>query len=125
MGRSRGASSAAPVLVDLAADIVDDRLRTEVLAEEDPETCRWCADRVVRVLDRPTGLLLAAPAAVAAAVVVVVDVEAIDPAEGGRGGRRTVAGVRAVAVDFARVCAFVRVGCVLVGEVPVASEDGG
>lgn len=130
MGRSRGASSAAPGLVDLAAVVVDDRLRAEVLAEvlaeEDPETCRWCADRVVMVLDRPTGLLVAAAAdaVVVVAVAVVVDVEAIDPAEGGRGGRRTVADVRAVAFDFARACVFVRCGCVLVGVVPVASGGG-
>lgn len=131
MGRSRGASSAAPGLVDLAAVVVDDRLRAEVLAEvlaeEDPETCRWCADRVVIVLDRPTGLLVAAAAAavVVVAVAVVVDVEAIDPAEGGRGGRRTVADVRAVAFDFARACVFVRCGCVLDRVVPVAASRGG
>jgi hypothetical protein len=115
--------------VDLAAVVVDDRLRdevlAEVLAEEDPETCRWCADRVVTVLDRPTGLLVAAAAAAAVvAVAVVVDVGAIDPAEGGRGGRSTVADVRAVAFDFARECVLVRCGCVLVGVVPVASEGG-
>lgn len=106
--------------MDLAAAVADDLLRPEVLAGEDPETWRWGADRAVTVLDRARVLLLAA-----AAVVVAVDVDAIDPAEGGRGGRRAVADDRAVTFDLARVCAFVRGGCVLVGESPVASEDGG
>lgn len=66
------------------------------------------------------------PAVVVA--VAVLGVDDIDPADGGRGGRKTVALVRAVAVDFARVCVFVRCSCVLVGEVVaagfVSADDG-
>lgn len=107
-------------MVDRAAVVVDERHRPEGLAEVEPGAWRWGADRAVTVLDRATGFLLAA-----VAVVAVVEVEAKEPAEGGRGGRRTVADERAVTVDFARVCALVRVDCVLAGEIPVASDDGG
>lgn len=70
----------------------EDALRAEVLAADEVEGFSWRAARVVVVLERPTGRLLAAVAAVA-----VVEVEAIDPADGGRGGRKVVAFVRDVA----------------------------
>lgn len=114
-GRSRGGSSAAalgfegrPVVV-----VVEDvALRTEMLAVvEAPEAWRCCAARVVTVLARPIGRLLAA-----VAVVAVVDAEAVDSADGGRGGRRVVVEVREVTVDFARTCVFVRGDCNLVAD---------
>lgn len=49
-------------------------------------------------------------------MVVVVEVVATDPADGGRGGRRTVAEFRAVAEDFARMCVVVRGDAVLAGD---------
>lgn len=106
-------------------------LRAEVLATEDAETWRCCAARVVTVLARPSGRLLAA---VAVAFVALVEAEPVDPAEGGRGGRNEVVEAKEVADDIARVCAIVRGDCGLavegeakfVGlleEVPL--EDGG
>lgn len=100
-----------------AVVIVDDDLPGTAadlfVKEVGPETFRWVvvvvvavAERAVTVLDRAGGFLLAAVVAVVVAVgAVVVDVEgAWDPADGGRGGRRTVAAVSDVADDFARVC---------------------
>lgn len=87
-------------------------LRTEVLpVEEASEAWCCCGARVVTVLARPIGRLLAA-----VAVVAVVEVEAVDSADGGRGGRRVVVEVREVAVDFARACTAVRGDCDLVAD---------
>lgn len=64
---------------------------------------------------RPTGRLL-----VAVAVVVAVEAETIDPADGGRGGRRLVAGVNDVAANLVRECLTVTGDSVLVVETEVA-----
>lgn len=59
-----------------------------------------CWDALVATeLTRPTERLLVV---VAATDAMFVDVEAIDPAEGGRGGRRVVVDVNEVAIDFGR-----------------------
>lgn len=67
-------------------------------------------------------------------VVAVVEVEVVvvDAAEGGRGGRRTVADVRAVAEDLARACAVLRSFEAVVEvevegrpEAVIGREDGG
>lgn len=48
--------------------------------------------------------------------MVVVDVDAIDPAEGGRGGCKVVVEVNEVAIDFGR-------GCVVRGDIGLAADD--
>lgn len=98
----RGASPAAVGLTDLAV-FVDAALPRADAFEVGTDAWRRWPDRATVVLDRPTGLLFAV-----VAVVVVVEADAIDPADGGRGGRRTVAEFRAVADDFARICVVVR-----------------
>lgn len=65
------------------------------------------------------GLLLAA-----VAVVLAVEVEVTEPADGGRGGRRTVAEFRAVADDFARMWAVVRWDAFRAGEGEVVVFGG-
>lgn len=57
-------------------------------------------------------------------MVLVVEVEVTEPADGGRGGRRTVAELRAVAEDFARMCVVVRCGAARAGEGDVAAFGG-
>lgn len=109
-GLRRVASPGAVGLTDLAAVVDAALLRADVLDAGTDAWRRW-VDRVTVVLDRPIGLLLAA-----VAVVVVVEVEATDPADGGRGGRRMVAEFSAVADDFARMCVFVRGDAVPAGE---------
>lgn len=113
VGRRRGASSvAAAVVVGLTArgllvvDVLfvvdaDEAFSATVLVDDETEACSWRTERLL-VLKRPTGRLLAA-----VAVVVVVDVEAVDPTDGGRGGRRVVVLVRDVAWDFVRACVLV------------------
>lgn len=103
-GRSRGTSSVAVFLGGLAVAFAmeeDVAFRgvgsTDVLAGfETP----WDALVTAVVLARATGRLLATVEA--EVVVAIVDVDAMDPADGGRGGRVAVVEVRAVAVDFGR-----------------------
>lgn len=109
-GLRRGASPGAAGLTDLAA-FVDAALPRDDALDAGTDAWRRWVDRATVVLDRPIGLLLAA-----VAVVVVVEVDATDPADGGRGGRRTVAEFRAVADDFARMCVVVRGDSVLAGD---------
>lgn len=78
----------------------------EVFAAEDADTCRCCAARVVTMLVRSSGRLLAV-----VAVVAIVEAEVVDPAEGGRGERDEDDKAKGFAVDFARVCAFERGDC--------------
>ena len=106
-------------MTDLAA-CVDAALPRADAFDEGADAWRRWADRVAAVvLDRPMGLLLAA-----VAVVVLVEVDVTDPADGGRGGRRTVAEFRAVADDFARMCVGLRGDAVLAGEGDVVVFGG-
>ena len=118
-GRSRGGSSAAVGFGSRAFAVAEDvALRTEVLAAEEAGAWRCWGARVVTVLGRPIGRLLAA-----VAVVVVVVGEAANSVEGGRGGRRAVIEVREVAVEFARACVAFRGDCSLVVDVDGAPVD--
>lgn len=107
-------------LVDALCGVdVVDALRAEALFVGDKAgACSWRTERAWG-LRRPRGRLLAA-----VAVVVVVEAEAVEPTDGGRGGRKVVELVRAVAWDFARVCVLVGGGCGL-GVVVVVVEGPG
>lgn len=105
-------------LTDLAA-FVDAALPRADALEVGTDAWRRWPDRATVVLDRPTGLLFAV-----VAVVVVVEAEATDPADGGRGGRRTVAEFRAVADDLARMCVVVR-GDAVRGDAVFAGDGDG
>lgn len=103
-GRRRGGSPAVFCLGALVVVFVVGNVPSKVraLAEEVADGWRWWDARAATALARPTGRLL-----VAVVFVVVVDVEATDPADGGRGGRRVVAEVNDVAVDLVRECCAV------------------
>lgn len=119
-GLRRGASPAAGVGLTNLAAFVDAALpRADALDEVADAWRRWAERVAAVVLERPMGFLLAA-----VVVVAVVEVDITDPADGGRGGRRTVAEFRAVADDFARMCVVVRGDAVLAGEGDVVVFGG-
>lgn len=107
-------------LVDVlcGVDVVDARRAEDLLVGDKAGACSWRTERAWG-LRRPRGRLLAA-----VAVVVVVEAEAVEPADGGRGGRKVVELVRAVAWDFARVCVLVGGGCGLGVVVVVVVVEG-
>lgn len=107
-------------LVDVlcGVDVVDALGAEALLVGDKAGACSWRTERAWG-LRRPRGRLLAA-----VAVVVVVEAEAVEPADGGRGGRKVVELVRAVAWDFARVCVLVGGGCGLGVVVVVVVVEG-
>lgn len=106
-------------LTDLAAFVEAALPRAEALDVGADSWRRWPERVAAMVLARLMGFLLAA-----VVVVLAVEVEVTEPADGGRGGRRTVAEFRAVADDFARICVVVRCDAVRAGEGDVVVFGG-
>jgi hypothetical protein len=123
-GLRRGASPGAVVvgLVGLRgfAALVEAALPRAEALDDGADAWRMWADRAAAVVfERVMGFLVAV-----VSVVVFVEVDVTEPADGGRGGRRTGAEFRAVTDDFARMCMVVRVDAALAGDGEAAILGG-